>query len=165
MKSVPHLQLEPRPSRLLASLAVVVGVATAVLLSLSVPSRVGAFAIVVLCGIATALAMVRSRRTPRRVIIAIDRRIIVTDHRGETTTGVIADATYVTGLYTAVVWRPHRRVRTRVWAVAPDCLDAEDRRRLRLWLRYAMSPPEGADPALGAAGSKLVSAELPASQA
>jgi hypothetical protein len=130
---------------------------------LAVPSRVGALAAVLVCLAAMGRAIVQLRRTPQRVSIALDRTITVVDHRGTTLHGTIEDASYVTGFYTAVVWRPRRRMRTCVWAVAPDCLGAEDRRRLRLWLRYAVAPPEELPPSRE--GSSVVTAGAPASHA
>jgi hypothetical protein len=54
--------------------------------------------------------------------------------------GAIAGSSFVSGLFTVVNVRLDGGRRVRSVMVMPDCAAAEDRRRLRVWLRYRAHP-------------------------
>lgn len=54
--------------------------------------------------------------------------------------GKVAGSSFVSGLFTVVNVRLDGGRRLRSVVVMPDCAEAEDRRRLRVWLRYRAHP-------------------------
>ena len=62
--------------------------------------------------------------------------------------GTVADSSFVSSLFTVVNVRLDDSGRLRSVLVMPDCAEAEDRRRLRVWLRYRARPEMPDSPAL-----------------
>ena len=54
--------------------------------------------------------------------------------------GTIADSSFISPLFTVVNVRLDNSGRLRSVLVMPDCAQADDRRRLRVWLRYRAQP-------------------------
>ena len=71
------------------------------------------------------------------LVIGIDRTLKRVDANGAVQSGNLLDRTYVTAFLTTIVWRPAGARCARCIAVWPDAMTAEDRRRLRVWLRFS----------------------------
>jgi toxin CptA len=76
-------------------------------------------------------------QTPASLLVSTDRQITVLDSDGVVQRGTVLDGTYVTAFLTTVVWCPVDAHWARHVVVLPDSMRAEDRRRLRVWLRFA----------------------------
>ena len=137
----PRLRLEPRPSRIGCILLAAACAMTAVLLGmlpLPVAGLVGG-ALATLAVLAGGLWRCTGRGVPALLQVGIDRRITVTDCKGQAHAGSILDDSYVGAWLTTIVWRAEGR---RWWRpartilVLPDTLPRDDYRRLRVVLRY-----------------------------
>lgn len=84
------------------------------------------------------------------VILADDRAIVVRRRDGVLRTGVVLERSHVHPAFTSIVWREDGARLARSVPIAPDMLDPDDFRRLRVLLRY---------------GSRDDSADAPASHA
>jgi hypothetical protein len=111
--------------------------ASAVLVAaLSLPWWVRAL-LIALCAAQCAWSLsVRYRGAPQRVVVGIDRRVSFTDCHGAMREARVLDATYVGSCFVSLVSRADGERRSRAWLVAPDALSSEERRRLRVFLRY-----------------------------
>lgn len=160
MRTVARLQFSPRPSRLLVLVALAAGACSAALVLWLLPRFVGVPATLA-CAWLTMREVRELRRPPRRIVVGLDRRITVTDHHGHVEHGELTHHTYVSAWFTTIVWRPDGRRRTRACAVATDTLSRDERRRLRVLLRYSRA--ESADTDATDEPSRLVVASPPAS--
>ncbi|MDQ6618524.1 MAG: hypothetical protein M3Z31_02300 [Pseudomonadota bacterium] len=140
MRSIPDLHVTLHLSWLRVALAVGTMSATAALvLSMPLPVWVrlaGGLA----CLAAGALDLRGALQLAHvRVVLTAERRITVTSGSGNMRRGEVLDASYVSALYTAVVWRPDGTHTYRAIPVLADAASAADRRRLRVMLRYGRS--------------------------
>ena len=62
--------------------------------------------------------------------------------------GTVAGSSFISQLFTVVNVRLDDSGRLRSVVVMPDCAEAEDRRRLRVWLRYRAQPEMPDSPTL-----------------
>ena len=117
---------------------------TAVLLGvLPLPvAGLAAGAVAILAVLAGGLWRCMGRGVPALLQVGIDRRITVTDCKGQAHAGSILDDSYVGAWLTTIVWcadggpwwRPARTI-----LVLPDTLPRDDFRQLRVVLRYGRS--------------------------
>ncbi len=164
MKPVPPLRVVARHSPRLAAFTIVASLSTAsLLLTLPMPwwCQTALIAWTLVAGVLRVL--LDRRRHPCELIIGMDRRCQVLHADGRAWAGQVLDATYVTGFFTAVVWRPEGARLARTCALPGDAMPGDDLRRLRVWLRFAQ-PPRG-DPVDAGASSRDVTAGPPASHA
>jgi hypothetical protein len=146
MKHVPDLSIALSPSRVHACFAATALIATIALVSSLAMPWWGKSAAIVACAVAALLELRRARKLARlRITLTAERRIVVRDAGGHERRGDVLDATYVSGHYTSIVWRPEGSRFARVIAVAFDALPAEDARRMRVLLRYGRSNPVSSD--------------------
>ncbi|HZP87435.1 MAG TPA: protein YgfX [Burkholderiales bacterium] len=145
MKEVPDVHLALAPSRLHVAIAVVGGGATiALMLMLPLPWWCKG-AVVVFCVAAAALE-VRNAQVYGRARIALTAQRTVTIIDGaQQRSGQVLDASYVSGAFTSIVWRPDDSPLPRTLPLAPDAIDAEDARRTRVLLRYGRSDAGASD--------------------
>jgi hypothetical protein len=147
MKPAPPLSVEPRRSRVLIATIVLGHAATLALVSsLSLPRwmMLGLIAGIVAAA-AVAVWKIVGPAAPARLAVGLDRRVAVTAHDGRTRRGDILADSYVGAHCTTIVWRPDGARCACTLLVATDSLPADDRRRLRVALRYgravAREPP------------------------
>lgn len=166
MKPVPPLRVVARHSPRLAAFTVIASLSTAMLL-LMLPMPWWCQTALIACTLAAGgVRILRDRHGhPCELIIGMDRRCQVLRADGRAWAGQVLDATYVTGFFTAVVWRPEGARLARTCALPGDAMPGDDLRRLRVWLRFAQ-PPRGDPVGVGAgASSSDVTAGPPASHA
>ena len=121
-------------------------VTIALLFAVSLPSWARWAGVAWCCGAAAWAWKSSGRYAGSLIQLGTDRRISVTDVAGRTRCGHVLDATYVTGWFTAVIWCEDGRRIAHTIAVLPDAMDAEERRRLRVYLRYGREPASGEPP-------------------
>ncbi|MEP7205710.1 MAG: protein YgfX [Casimicrobiaceae bacterium] len=136
MKSVPPVRIELRHSTCCTCMVGILTIATIAV----VMSWPGETWLRVAVAAGCAFTAVRESRAMRRVDstvlqVGVDRRIRVTDAQGRTTDGMILDASYVSTIFTAIVWRPDGIQRASVLAIWPDSVGRDEHRRMRIWLR------------------------------
>ena len=162
MKPVPPLRVVARHSPRLAAFTFIASLSTAILL-LMLPMPRWWQAVLIACTLAAGgfRVLLDRRRHPCELIIGMDRRCHVLRADGRAWAGQVLDATYVTGFFTTVVWRPEDARVARCCALPGDAMPRDDLRRLRVWLRFAQ-PPRG-DRVDAGASSSDVTAGPPAS--
>ena len=151
MKTIPAIRVHWRRSRWRAAVASAVAVTTVLLLAtLDMPWWL-TLAGVTWCAVAWAFDRRRARgQAPASVIVGADRQITLAGARGAVQSGTVLDGTYVTGFLTTIVWRPAGAWCPRCIVVLPDNMAAEDRRRLRVWLRLGHAADAAAATDIGA---------------
>ena len=145
MKQVPDVRVTLAPSRAHVALAIVGASATVVLMvMLPLPWWCQA-AVVAFCAVALVFE-VRSAHAygHLRITLSAQRRVTVLDGQNERR-GEVLDASYVSGAFTSIVWRPDDAWLPRVIPFPSDAVNAEQARRLRLLLRYGRSDPDASD--------------------
>jgi hypothetical protein len=160
MRDVPDLHVTLRRSRWRTAFIVATALATMILV-LVLPMAAGMRAVMMAACTAAAAWELRSaaRCDGWRLTLGMDRRIVV-EAAGHQRDGLVLDATYVTHPLVCIVWREHRRWRSRVITVPRDALPAEDHRKLRVWLRYSRGAP-GASESLDASAASWMKGDLP----
>lgn len=144
MKTIPRLRLAPAPSRWVMIACVVMGALSVGLMwMLSMPAwalacALGWCVVMTLAAIHSAL-----RRVPSSIVLGANRRVAITDRSGVTREGDVSDSTYVGGWFIALVWRVDGARWLCAYLVPPGVLTAEERRQLRVLLRYGW--PAGDD--------------------
>jgi toxin CptA len=152
MRSPAHLTVTLRRSRIatcwLASLAVLAAVLLAIMPAPAWLDVGGA--LVVAAWAVHRIRLHGTRRSPRSIVelsLSEDRWIAMRDGAGEVSAGVVLDSSHVHPWFTSIVWRPAGARFARSLPIAPDMLDADDFRRLRVLLRYGRRADSAGAPA------------------
>ena len=170
MRTVARLHLVPARSRIIVAFVLLATTATAVLVGvLALPWWLRGL-LVVTCAAQCAFTLrALHRDAPRLLVVGADRQLAITGRTGLICEERVLDATYVSASLVALAWRVNGERRSRAWLVASDVLSAEERRRLRVWLRYGREPQaddaDGSGPAPHAAPIKGKAAGPPVSHA
>ncbi len=139
MKLPPRLRLEPSTSRIGVIALLCATVATAALMFITVRDASLCALVVVGTGVVGVRAVRKLTRSPLLLFVGADLRISVTGRDGRTTDGTIHDDSSVGAWLTTIAWIPDGArwyTPARTLVVLPDTLNAEDFRRLRLYLRH-----------------------------
>ena len=137
-----------RPSRMLAAILVMAHCAAIILILLiGIPQwlQTGAIGILVasLAFYVRQVALLRSSSAVVAVEIASDDAFSVQTRRGDWLGCDVLGSTYVAPLLTVLNLRELENNSVRHVVILPDSLDAEDFRRLRVWLRWKRGTPPG----------------------
>lgn len=136
-----RVDIAPGPSRLIE--AWITGVAAAALAAILAAAVSPAAKAVLTC--ALAIAAIRAARrhawrevpdAPRRLIVDLSGRIEIEGVDGRRLAGRVEDGSFVAPWLTLVRWRPEGARFARAALIAPDAVDAESFRRLRILLRW-----------------------------
>lgn len=152
MRLPVQLRVSLRPSRRAAvAIVATAGVAWAAVLVLSVPTIAHLVTGLALGGWALLACRLHAwRRAPQSVVevmLSSDAVIVVRRRDGRLVAGHVRGGSFVHPWFTSIVWRPDGARRTRTLPLAPDMLDADDFRRLRVLLRYGRSEVSAGAPA------------------
>ena len=146
MKTIPRLRLAPTHSLWVVAGCAVMGMASAGLMwMLPMPGWMMTY--VLGCCVAMTSVAIHSalHRVPSLLVLGADRRVAVTDPTGVAREGDVRDATYVGGWVVALVWRADGARWSSAWLIPPGVLTADERRQMRVLLRYGR--PAGGDDA------------------
>jgi toxin CptA len=86
-------------------------------------------------------ALLWARKSVTGVLLKDDGSVAVTFADGATAEGLRLPGSFVHPWFTSIVWRPEAARWSRVIAVWPDSLPADQFRELRVWLRWRRKPP------------------------
>ncbi len=157
MKPVARVRLVPARSNLAIAFVLVASTASASLVVLlALPWWLRAL-VIAACAAQCALALRQlTRERPQWLVVGADRRVMFAGRDGVAREGAVADATYVSGCITSLVWRATGRRRfcsfCSVCLIAPDTLPAEEHRQLRVVLRCGRARQADEDAEALAAG-------------
>ena len=135
------LKLSLRPSRLLATLlALAHGAAIAIILFVSIPPWVQAIAVtclvVQLIFVVRRYALLLAPDSPVAIEIHSDNTISGQARRGKWSEYAVLGDSYVTAFLTVLNLRGAESHAVKRVVILPDSMDAEEFRRLRVWLRW-----------------------------
>lgn len=141
MRLPVQLRVFPHPSRVATVAIAMLSVATfCVALLLPTPAACDVLVAVGLAGWAHHRIRLHGTRRSQKAIVEIllssDAVIVVRRRDGKLVAGHVRSATFVHPWFTSIVWRPDGARRSQAVPLAPDMLDIDDFRRLRVLLRY-----------------------------
>lgn len=160
MKAVPDLHVTLAPSRLHLAIAII-GASATIALMLMLPLPWWCEAAVVFFCVGAAALEVRNARVYGTVRLGVSAQRVVTvrdDQRQRA--GEVLDASYVSGAFTAIVWRPTGCFLPRTIPLPPDAVDAEDARRIRVLLRYGRAADGDTDGPAPASASAWLKGDM-----
>jgi toxin CptA len=140
------LRIALRPSRILAAILVIAhGAALAVIALVSVPLWLKVIAIAALAvSLVFEIRQTVLLRAPDAVValeIASDDALSIQTRRGDWIECEVLGSTYVTYFLAIVNLKDQGSGRVKRAVILPDSIDAEDFRKLRVWLRWKRNAP------------------------